>query len=168
VSAANKSVLIAIGSNLGRSTELVHRAMDRLEALSERPLARSSLWRTTPVDCPPGSPEFVNAAVALVPKRGETPESLLVKLQALETEFGRSPKKVPNEARPLDLDLIAWGDRQINSKKLTLPHPRAHQRKFVLQPLSEIAPDFVLPGQKETVFQLLANLTSGEVLLAVR
>jgi 2-amino-4-hydroxy-6-hydroxymethyldihydropteridine diphosphokinase len=168
VSVANKSVLIAIGSNLGRSTELVHRAMDRLEALSERPLARSSLWRTTPVDCPPGSPEFVNAAVALVPKRGETPESLLVKLQALETEFGRSPKKVPNEARPLDLDLIAWGDRQLNSKKLTLPHPRAHQRKFVLQPLSEIAPDFVLPGQKETVFQLLANLTSGEVLLAVR
>jgi 2-amino-4-hydroxy-6-hydroxymethyldihydropteridine diphosphokinase len=168
VSAANKSVLIAIGSNLGRSTELVHRAMDRLEALSERPLARSSLWRTTPVDCPPGSPEFVNAAVALVPKRGETPESLLVKLQALETEFGRSPKKVPNEARPLDLDMIAWGDRQINSKKLTLPHPRAHQRKFVLQPLSEIAPDFVLPGQKETIFKLLANVATGEVLLAVR
>lgn len=159
---------VALGSNLGDSLANVQRAMEWLEALSARPLVCSTLWRTTPVDCPPGSPDFVNAVVGLVPRRGETPETLLAKLQAVEQEFGRQPKQVPNEPRPLDLDLIAWGDKRRRSASLTLPHPRAHERKFVLQPLAEIAPDLVLPGQTETVFQLLAGMASGQVLLAAR
>ena len=159
---------IALGSNLGDSLANVQRAIEWLEALSARPLARSTLWRTAPVDCPPGSPDFVNAVVGIFPQRGETPETLLAKLQVLEKEFGRQPKQVLNEPRPLDLDLIAWGDKRRRSAALTLPHPRAHERKFVLQPLAEIAPDLVLPGQRETVFQLLAKLASGAVLLAAR
>jgi 2-amino-4-hydroxy-6-hydroxymethyldihydropteridine diphosphokinase len=108
------------------------------------------------VDCPPGSPPFWNAVVGLVPRAGETPESLLAGLQALEKEFGRQPKRVLNEPRVLDLDLIAFGNETRNSPQLTLPHPRAHQRLFVLGPLNEIAPGLVLPGQKLSVHQLLA------------
>ena len=159
---------IALGSNLGDPAVTVQRAMERLEKLSARALVRSTLWRSQPVDCPPGSPDFVNAVVGLAPRRGETPETLLAKLRSLEKEFGRAPKQVLNEPRPLDLDLLAWGEKRRRGATLTLPHPRAHRRKFVLQPLAEIAPDLVLPGQTETVFQLLAGLGGGDVLLAVR
>jgi len=136
--------------------------MDRLQELSEQPLTKSSLLETSPVDCPPGSPNFVNAVVALTPRHDETPESLLAKLQKLEAEFGRTPKKVLNEARPLDLDLIAFGCEVRSTPQLTLPHPRAHLRQFVLQPLVEIAPDLILPGQSRAVSELLRQLTSGE------
>jgi 2-amino-4-hydroxy-6-hydroxymethyldihydropteridine diphosphokinase len=132
--------------------------MERLKELSDGPLLTSSLWETTPVDCPPGSPMFMNAVVGLRPPAGETPESLLAKLLVLEQEFGRRPRQVLNEPRFLDLDLIAFGDESRASKELTLPHPRAHERRFVLQPLSEIAPDLVLPGQSRRVAQLLMLL----------
>lgn len=161
-------VIVALGSNLGDSPKILRDAMERLQSLSVAPILKSSLWRNTPVDCPPGSPDFVNAVVGLSPRRGETPETLVAKLQAVEKEFGRQPKQVQNEPRVLDLDLIAWGDKRRSSAALTLPHPRAQERKFVLQPLAEIAPDLVLPGQTETVFQLLAGLASGDVLLAAR
>jgi 2-amino-4-hydroxy-6-hydroxymethyldihydropteridine diphosphokinase len=105
---------------------------------------------------------FVNAVVGLWPRAGETPESLLAKLQALEREFGRRPKKVLNEPRPLDLDLIAFGSEARATRELTLPHPRAHERRFVLQPLSEIAPDLVLPGQSKSVAELLCRLPPDE------
>src|SRR6266404_4323723 len=149
---------VALGSNLGDSGQTVLQAMQRLAELSDRALLKSSLWQTAPVDCPPGSPPFVNAVAGLVPRDGETPESLLTKLQALEREFGRQPKKVLNEPRPLDLDLIAYGNKTRATQELTLPHPQAHQRRFVLQPLSEIAPDLVLPGQSKPVAKLLEEL----------
>jgi 2-amino-4-hydroxy-6-hydroxymethyldihydropteridine diphosphokinase len=155
-------VFIALGSNLGDSREVVLRAMVRLQELSDTPLRKSSLIETAPVDCPPGSPNFVNAVVSIIPHVGETPESLLAKLQAIQKEFGRMPKKVMNEPRPLDLDLIAFGNEIRNTQNLILPHPRAHLRRFVLQPLNEIAPDFILPGQSKTVTKLLAELPSDE------
>ena len=147
--------VIALGSNLGDSRENILRGMRHLEELSDSPLLRSSLWQTTPVDCPPGSPVFVNAVVGLVPRAGETPEILLTKLQALEKEFGRRPKEVLNEPRPLDLDLIAFGNETRATQELTLPHPRSHERRFVLQPLTEVAPDLILPGQSKSVARLL-------------
>ncbi|HEY0548584.1 MAG TPA: 2-amino-4-hydroxy-6-hydroxymethyldihydropteridine diphosphokinase [Verrucomicrobiae bacterium] len=155
---SGKRALIALGSNLGDSISVIREACDRLQELSDSPIRKSSLWRTTPVDCPPGSPPFVNSAVALVPLSDETPESLLSKLQALENKLGRKPKVALNEPRPLDLDLIAFGEEVRNTTELTLPHPRAHLRRFVLQPLSEIAPDFVLPGEPRTVRELLEAL----------
>ena len=154
---------IALGSNLGDPRATVLRAMERLQELSDRPLAKSSLMETTPVDCPPGSPNFVNAMVGLVPRRGETPELLLEKLQKLENEFGRTPKKILNEARPLDLDLIAFGNETRAIPELTLPHPRAYLRRFVLQPLAEIVPGLILPGQSRAVSELLRQLTSAEI-----
>lgn len=154
---------IALGSNLSDSRGTILRAMERLQGFSDEPLGRSSLFETTPVDCPPGSPGFVNAVVVLVTRGGETPESLLKKMRELEMEFGRTPKKTLNEPRPLDLDLIAFANETRATPELTLPHPRAHSRRFVLQPLAEIAPSLVLPGLGKTVTKLLAQLTSAEV-----
>ena len=150
--------IVALGANLGDSQGNILEGMMRLEELSDKPLLRSSLWQTTPVDCPPGSPAFVNAVVGLVPRAGETPESLLAKLQALEKAFGRRPKQVLNEPRPLDLDLIAFGSETRTTPDLILPHSRAHERRFVFQPLSEIAPGLILPGQSESVARLLEQL----------
>ena len=101
--------IVALGSNLGDSRQMILGAMARLEKLSNRPVLKSSVWQTSPVDCPPDSPPFANAAAALVPFADETPESLLRKLHALEKKSGRQPKKVLNEPRLLDLDLIAFG-----------------------------------------------------------
>jgi 2-amino-4-hydroxy-6-hydroxymethyldihydropteridine diphosphokinase len=149
---------IALGSNLGNPQQIIEHAIQRLSGLSARPVLVSSLWRTTPVDCPPDSPLFINAVIALKPPPGETPETLFATLQKLEKEFGRKPKTVMNEARILDLDLIAFGKEIRATPGLTLPHPRAYQRRFVLQPLSEIAPNLILPGQTKTVAELLAGL----------
>jgi 2-amino-4-hydroxy-6-hydroxymethyldihydropteridine diphosphokinase len=156
-------VLIALGSNQGNSPANVRKAMDRLGHLADGPILRSSLWQTTPVDCPPGSPCFINAAVVLHPLPDETPEGLLEKLLSMEGDFGRLPRKVRNEPRPIDLDLIAFGSELRQSEALMLPHPRAHERRFVLQPLAEIAPDFVLPGQSRTIVELLEQLPPGEI-----
>jgi len=153
---------IALGSNLGRSRETILAAITHAKFCTDEPILQSSLWETTPVDCPPGSPPFLNAVVGLLPQKRETPESLLNKMQDLEKVFGRVPKKALNEPRPLDLDLIMFGAERRHSPELVLPHPRAHLRRFVLQPLSEIAPVLVLPGQVKTVAQLLAELLTGE------
>ncbi|HEY4417807.1 MAG TPA: 2-amino-4-hydroxy-6-hydroxymethyldihydropteridine diphosphokinase [Verrucomicrobiae bacterium] len=156
--------IIALGSNLGDSQEIIGDAMMRLQHFSDAPILKSSLWQTSPVDCPPDSPKFVNAVIALVPRKDETPESLLAKLQELEKTFGRKTKIVINEPRPLDLDLIAFGEEIRNSSALILPHPRASLRRFVLQPLNEIAPNLILPGQGKTVAELLTGLASNEVI----
>ena len=150
--------VVALGSNLGNSREIILAAMIHAQFISDALILKSFLWETTPVDCPPGSPKFLNAIIGFIPQKGETPESLLKKLQDLEKVFGRTPKKVLNEARPLDLDLIAFGNETRHTPELILPHPRAHLRRFVLQPLSEIAPELILPGQRKTVSELLAAL----------
>lgn len=154
--------VISLGSNLGDSARLLRAAVERLAEFSvERPRC-SSFWATTPVDCPPGSPPFVNAVALLVPPAGMAPEQLLAELQALEREFGRRRKVVLNEPRPLDLDLVWFGSETRSSPQLTLPHPRAHLRRFVLQPLAELLPEAVFPGQEKTVSELLERLQTDE------
>ena len=165
---AEDMAFIALGANQGKARRNIERAMNQLGSFSNFRTWRSSIWQTTPVDCPPGSPLFVNAVVGLLSRKDETPESLLKKLQAMEKEYGRQPKKVLNEARPLDLDIIAFANETRNTQQLILPHPRAHQRRFVLQPLSEIAPDLVLPGQTKTVIELLAELPPDETMKKLR
>src|SRR5688572_17557292 len=100
-------VFVALGSNQGNSVELIARAIEGLEAHSSGAVLESSLWAASPVDCAPGAPAFLNAVVGLVPRADDTPESFLHQLKEMEREFGRRPKRVLNEARPLDLDLIA-------------------------------------------------------------
>jgi 2-amino-4-hydroxy-6-hydroxymethyldihydropteridine diphosphokinase len=160
--------VVALGSNLGDSRRIILEAMARLQNFSDQPILKSSLWQTSPVNCPHGSPAFVNAVVGLVPLADEKPETLLKKLRELEKEFGRAPKMVLNEPRSLDLDLIAFDAETRSTAELMLPHPRAHERRFVLQPLNEIAPELILPGQRQTVSQLLAELPTGETVTLLK
>ena len=164
---ADDLALIALGSNLGDSAELIRRAFDSLQGLARSPILRSSLWQSSPVDCPPDSPLFVNAAAGFFPRPGETPHSLLRQLQFIEASFGRRRGPVVNAPRPLDLDLIAFGQRTVQSPDLTLPHPRAHMRRFVLQPLSEIVPNFTLPGAPQTIAGLLRGLSCDEAVMRI-
>ncbi|MDP2380698.1 MAG: 2-amino-4-hydroxy-6-hydroxymethyldihydropteridine diphosphokinase, partial [Pseudohongiella sp.] len=116
---------------------------------------------TEPVDCPPGSPPFANAVAVICPDVSVSPLQLLVELQAIESRFGRQRKGVHNEARVVDLDIISFGDYRIESAQLTLPHPRAVQRLFVLEPLLQIWPDFCFPGERQSVKELVRILRQG-------
>ncbi len=151
--------VVALGANLpsgvGGPLETLQAALERLSSLSASPLLVSSLLVTEPVDCPPGSPPFVNAVVAFHPLPDETPESLLDKLQELELAMGRQRSGIVNEARTLDLDLIAFKQEIRQTARLSLPHPRAHLRHFVLLPLQEILPSFRFPGNSSTLEELL-------------
>jgi 2-amino-4-hydroxy-6-hydroxymethyldihydropteridine diphosphokinase len=158
----NTRVLIAIGSNQGDSVAVVRAAMNRLATFARGALVRSSLWRTTPVDCPPGSNDFVNAVVAFEPLDTLAPERLLDSLKDIERDFGRTENAVRHAPRELDLDLLVFGEARRSSADFTLPHPRATNRRFVLVPAAEVAPDLVWPGIGRTVRELLASLDSNE------
>jgi 2-amino-4-hydroxy-6-hydroxymethyldihydropteridine diphosphokinase len=134
---------IALGANLASPEAQVLRAFDELAKLpGTRLLARSSLYRTAPVGFA-GQPAFINAAALLDTMLA--PRELLEGLLAIERAHGRV-RDVPNGPRTLDLDVIAYGDRVIDEPGLAIPHPRAHERAFVLAPLAEIAPDLRIPG----------------------
>jgi 2-amino-4-hydroxy-6-hydroxymethyldihydropteridine diphosphokinase len=156
------TAFVALGSNLGDARENILRAFARLQSLSDAPIRRSSLWESAPVDCPPGSPMFLNAVAGFEARADETAHTLLAKLQSMEKEIGRQPKKILNEPRVIDLDLIAFGQQIVKTKDLILPHPRAQVRDFVLWPLSEIAPGFIFPRQLKTVAELLSELHLNE------
>ncbi|MCF7668972.1 MAG: 2-amino-4-hydroxy-6-hydroxymethyldihydropteridine diphosphokinase [Verrucomicrobia bacterium] len=151
---------IALGSNLGESTEIIRRAINALEQLSTSPILRSSLYSSKPVDCPEDSPAFINAAAAIKPLPRLTPESLLDNLLALESEFGQRNRTAPNTPRYLDLDLITYKNQIHHSTKLILPHPRAHLRAFVLMPLNNIAPDLIIqPQTSEDVKTIVSRIS---------
>ena len=134
---------VGIGSNQGNARAHVLAACDELAQLPDTHLAaRSSLYRSAPVDAP--GPEYVNAVAALDTEL--SPAQLLDALQDLERRHGRE-RPYPNAPRTLDLDLLTYGDTVLASPMLTLPHPRMHQRAFVLQPLLELDPRAEVPGR---------------------
>ena len=151
-------ILVGIGSNCGDSIALVRAGIAALSRFAADGLRQSSLWRTAPVDCPPGSGDFINAAVAFEPVAGLTPEKLLAALKKLEREFGRAIAAERNAPRELDLDLLVYGDARRATSDLVLPHPRATQRRFVMAPAAEVAPAFRWPGTHATVAELLAKI----------
>lgn len=151
-------VLIAIGANLGHPEAKIIEAFRQLDAMGSQTAKHSSLWKTTPVDCPPGSPSYINAASSIWVPSGTSPERFLTRLLNLEAALGRQRSGTPNEARMIDLDLICFGSFKLSRPNLTLPHPRAHLRTFVLAPLAEIEPTFILPGFTKTILQLLERL----------
>ena len=155
-------ILVGIGSNRGDSTATVLASIDALRSFASSGFCASSLWRTSPVDCPPDAGDFINAVVAFEPRRGLTPETLLAALKYLERRFGRTAAPVRNAPRELDLDLLVFGAQVRHGARFVLPHPRATQRRFVLAPAAEIAADFCWPGQSGTVAELLAALPTGE------
>jgi 2-amino-4-hydroxy-6-hydroxymethyldihydropteridine diphosphokinase len=134
--------LVGIGANLGDARANVADALARLETQPGcRLVAASSLWRTAPVDA--SGDDYINA-VALVDTELD-PHALLASLQAIETAHGRE-RPYRNAPRTLDLDLLLYGDQVIATPSLTVPHPRMHERAFVLAPLLEVAPDAFIPG----------------------
>jgi 2-amino-4-hydroxy-6-hydroxymethyldihydropteridine diphosphokinase len=135
---------IALGSNLQDPEAQVRRAFDEIAELPETELvARSSLYRTAPVGYA-DQPTFVNAC-ALV-ETSLAPRELLDGLLEIEQRHGRV-REIRNGPRTLDLDIVVYGDRQVNEPDLTIPHPRAHERAFVLQPLVEVWPEAVIAGK---------------------
>ena len=155
-------VVVAIGANQGDAEAIVKAACMRLLARSGGNFRASGLYRSSPVDCPAGSPDFINAAVCMSALAGESPESLLQYLQQLEREFGRTRGLPRNSPRELDLDLIVFADEVRDTPMLQLPHPRGHLRRFVLEPVSEVAGDLVWPGLGVEVRVLCAALRARQ------
>ena len=148
---------IALGSNLGdRSAELDAGILFLRLLAKDNVVRESPRIETAPVDCPPGSPAFLNSVAELeVDSVMLPPLNLLGCLQEFEIDRGRSPLRDANAPRPLDLDIIYYGEERFDQMGLVIPHPRAHLRRFVLEPLSHLRPDLVLPGQTKTVREFL-------------
>jgi len=135
---------VGLGANQDDARGHVLGALGELGQLPETRLAaRSSLYRSAPLDAP-GQPDYVNAVAAL--DTDLSPAQLLAALQDLELRHGRE-RPYPNAPRTLDLDLLLHGDACLQSPMLTLPHPRMHERAFVLAPLAEIDPVLEVPGR---------------------
>jgi 2-amino-4-hydroxy-6-hydroxymethyldihydropteridine diphosphokinase len=140
---------IGLGSNLEDPHSQLQRAFAALDELpSTRLIARSSLYRSAPLDCPDlpdlqVQPDFVNAVAKI--ETDLTPQALLKALLHIEHQHGRE-RTYRNAPRTLDMDVLLYGDVQLHEHGLTIPHPQMHRRAFVLQPLLEIAPDISIPG----------------------
>jgi 2-amino-4-hydroxy-6-hydroxymethyldihydropteridine diphosphokinase len=135
---------VALGSNLDAPREQVARGMLEIGSLPEtRLVKRSSLYRTAPVGFLE-QPDFINAVVMV--ETALAPHALLDGLLAIERRHGRV-REFTNAPRTLDLDVLLYGDLVLHEHGLTLPHPRMHERAFVLQPLAEIAPGTVIPDR---------------------
>ncbi len=151
---------VALGSNLGDRAATLDRAVRRLRAEpGVRVVAASGYYETPPVGGPAGQGPYLNAALTLL--TDTPPAELLGLLHHIERQAGRV-RTVPDAPRPLDLDLLLYGDLTIHSDDLTVPHPRLHQRAFVLVPLAAVAADWVHPGTGSMVADLLAALSDAD------
>lgn len=150
-------VYLSLGSNVGDREHHLRDAIARLETKG-RIVSVSSFYETEPVEFTDQA-WFLNCAVAL--ETTETPEQLMAALLHLEQEMGRQriQRKGP---RTIDIDILLFGDTILDSPALTIPHPAMQQRRFVLQPLAEIAPEARHPALKKTVRELLDGLQAGQ------
>jgi len=123
------------------------------------PMLSSAIYETDPVGCEPGAGKFLNAVMEF-DYEGD-PLELLKSLREIEKTLGRAPDHPRNISRKIDIDLLYFGDIIMDSDELQLPYPRMHLRRFVLQPLADIRPDLILPGQSKTVRELLAQLSES-------
>ncbi|MGI8614526.1 MAG: 2-amino-4-hydroxy-6-hydroxymethyldihydropteridine diphosphokinase [Nocardioidaceae bacterium] len=156
-----RQAVLSLGSNVGERLATLQGAVD---ALADTPgvkvVAVSPVYETAPVDAPPGSRPFLNAV--LLVDSVLSVHTLLDRAHAVESAFGRQRSGQPNEPRTLDVDLVAVGLRVADDQQLTLPHPRAHERAFVLRPWFDVDPDAHLEGHGR-VADLLAGIDSTGV-----
>lgn len=157
---------IALGANVGDRAAMLRTARGRIHKLDgvEPPLLASAIYETEPVDCEPGAGKFLNAVIE-IGFAGEATQ-LLAALRQIETNLGRPSVHPRNVSRTIDLDLLYFGGLRIDTPELQLPHPRLHERAFVLRPLAEIRPDLMLPNHRSSVAELLRQL--GETSELVR
>jgi 2-amino-4-hydroxy-6-hydroxymethyldihydropteridine diphosphokinase len=155
---------VALGSNVGDRLGNLRAARKAILGLSnvKAPILSSAIYETEPIDCEPGAAKFLNAVVEL--DYESDPGTLLEQLGRIEEALGRTRNHPENISRTVDIDLLYYGDRNIEDKRLQLPHPRMHLRRFVLQPLADVRPDLILPKQTKTIRELLAESKEpGEV-----
>ncbi|HEY2927150.1 2-amino-4-hydroxy-6-hydroxymethyldihydropteridine diphosphokinase [Piscinibacter sp.] len=149
---------IGLGANLGDAPTTLRRALDALGALPDTTLiATSPIYRSAPIDA--GGPDYANAVALL--RTALAPQALLAALQRIELAHGRD-RPHRNAPRTLDLDLLLYGDECIATPTLTVPHPRMHERAFVLKPLADVAPAAVIPG-RGAVSEWLARVADQRV-----
>jgi 2-amino-4-hydroxy-6-hydroxymethyldihydropteridine diphosphokinase len=154
---------VALGSNLGERLANLRNARKEIAAMSRSlpPLRCSAIYETEPVDCEKGAAKFFNAAIEF--GYAGPPEELRRELAGIEKILGRPAGHERNVSRPIDLDLLYFGDVVMETAELRLPHPRIVDREFVLRPLADIRPDLVLPKQTEAVSVLLLRLPASGV-----
>lgn len=156
---------IALGANKGTALlAQLTRARDLLRPFhhgDDTDFLVSPVYKTPPVSCPPGSPDFYNAVIEL--EWNKPPERLLSILQSIEHYMGRTRNGILNESRVIDLDLLYYGDFFVHTETLTLPHPRLSKRAFVLKPLADIVPNMVIPGTNRPVSDLLRALPPSDL-----
>jgi 2-amino-4-hydroxy-6-hydroxymethyldihydropteridine diphosphokinase len=154
---ARVRIAIGLGANLGDPRSAIGNALAGL-AVFVTDLRVSPLYRTAPVGGP-SQPSYLNAAAVGSTRLG--PHELLERLRSLEIAAGRKPSLLRNAPRPLDLDLLLYGNRIISSTTLTVPHPRMAERRFVLTPLADLVPGRIVPGLGKTVATLLSALPTA-------
>ena len=151
---ASESVLVLLGSNLGDRELLINQACKMMGERCGTIVAKSRVYETEPWGFQADN-SFLNQVVRL--DTALSPDELMLTLLAIEKELGRD-RSTPHEgyvSRPIDLDILYFSDKIIDSQLVTAPHPRLHQRRFTLLPLCDVAPDFVHPLLKKTNLQLL-------------
>jgi len=152
-------VYIALGGNLGDTRRIFEQAVAALNDLPEFKLIKTSgLYETTPVGGPTHQPKYLNAVIAAESEM--PPQELLQTMQQVEKDRGRRPSG-RWQPRTLDLDLLFYDRLIIVEEQLQIPHLRLHQRRFVLEPLAEIAPELIHPSFEKTVSELLSQLESA-------
>jgi 2-amino-4-hydroxy-6-hydroxymethyldihydropteridine diphosphokinase len=153
---------IALGSNLGKKLANLRAARDLLKELMplNARMIQAPLYQTAAINCPADSPDFFNTVVEM--SFNGSPQQLLRKTRAIEKLLGRPEKTILNEPRVIDVDLLYFDDLIIDTPELEIPHPRMAERRFVLEPLSEICPHRVLPKQDLTILELLQELDKGK------
>ncbi|HEY0793154.1 MAG TPA: 2-amino-4-hydroxy-6-hydroxymethyldihydropteridine diphosphokinase [Chthoniobacterales bacterium] len=154
---------VALGSNLGDRLQHLRSAFRSLSVLHEGPheeLRTSSIFETIPVGCEPGTGSYLNAVVEV--RTSLPPLRFLERLRAIEMQLGRPLKRPRNAPRTIDLDVLYYNNLVLCHDDLVIPHPRLAQRRFVLAPLAEIAPDLVLAGHSRPVSALLGDLVDDE------
>lgn len=158
---------IALGSNLGNRLHHLQAARDLLKKLAPEgsDFLQSPIYQTAPVACPDGSPDFYNTILEI--DYPGTPYELLDATQGIEFHLGRVPGTERNAPRIVDVDILYLGETTESEGLLELPHPRITSRRFVLQPLADIRPDLILPGDSATIAEHLAHLDSDEPPLAL-